>query len=1007
MKKLFLTLLMMLLIIMSTLPTANAVYVDDAVYLKQASGSKQCTLVSNVMMLRRRAYLENDPNWTSITTESVGNIAWGSGGMSFEYTYNGKKVYSYGVKSELGLSLGDVNAKKQYLIENLITHPEGIVIYVHHNSSYLHAVLLTDYDSSTDTFYCADPAPSISSGRIPLDQSLLPKYVKVSYPNTGLADQDLVIGYIQQTWMIIEGSGVITPSAVQQYLDQCTSEPCNVILTVTTAGNMKTMPCSADTNAQSATVEALALGHTYSSTVRWRNTAGNTWYEAISTTGQRGFIYSGDVSVSNPISTLSISGQEAGTPSGSLTQGSSFGLRGVISSNYPITYVEAHVFNADGTDALPFYSTEWNKTEYNIRYDGINNHFSFKNLPVGNYHYVVKATNSSGETKTLIDSYFTIGGGVATYTVSYNANGGTGAPGNQTKTQGTALRLSSTVPTRTGYTFKGWSTSNGGGAEYQPGGRSYTTDAGVTLYAVWDVNYYTFDLNGYLDGITNGGMGVYGTCDIYMNGSCIAEGVDDYCADWPYGTSYEIKNIRARAGRQYDGVHSGSLSGTVGSDRTEVYLSFSTIYYDLDVNGLLDGVEAWDINNYGVVDVYINGNLVLSGCSDFSNAIGSGKWPYGTTYEIRNIQPAEGYSYDGISNIAYDEYVAGGQSGTITDNTSVRLAFHSCPTSLDESPESAVFDGHTYYYFSTPVTWFDAKSICENMGGHLVTITSEEEDNFVFGFADGTLAWLGATDIEGEGNWNWITGEEFSYSNWYADNPDNYSENPENAENYLHYSGAGNGKWNDNAGCSLFPFVCEIDTANFNVYYFEESSGYLLTPEEKVYGEAWTISNQIPSKDGFYFLGWHLYDYELLTGSWDGHEINPERAVTFLPGEIVNPGKRVYMPGKEIEDCKVTYILTAVWSKPDLILPQALKEIDGEAFVGGAFRFVKLPENAVSIGWHAFADCPNLSHIYIPASVTDIDPQAFGNMTALTVIGERGSTAETFARAHGFTFLAG
>lgn len=73
-----------------------------------------------------------------------------------------------------------------------------------------------------------------------------------------------------------------------------------------------------------------------------------------------------------------------------------------------------------------------------------------------------------------------------TYTVAFNANGGTGAPAAQTKTHGTALTLSSTVPTFTGYVFDGWATTQGGAVVYQPGD-SYTTNADVTLYAVWEV----------------------------------------------------------------------------------------------------------------------------------------------------------------------------------------------------------------------------------------------------------------------------------------------------------------------------------------------------------------------------------------------------------------------------------------------------------------------------------------------------------------------------------------
>ena len=75
-----------------------------------------------------------------------------------------------------------------------------------------------------------------------------------------------------------------------------------------------------------------------------------------------------------------------------------------------------------------------------------------------------------------------------TYTVSYNANGGTGAPGNQTKRYTATLTLSSTVPTRANYNFKGWATSPTGAVAYRPGS-GYTTNASVTLYAVWEIAY--------------------------------------------------------------------------------------------------------------------------------------------------------------------------------------------------------------------------------------------------------------------------------------------------------------------------------------------------------------------------------------------------------------------------------------------------------------------------------------------------------------------------------------
>lgn len=71
------------------------------------------------------------------------------------------------------------------------------------------------------------------------------------------------------------------------------------------------------------------------------------------------------------------------------------------------------------------------------------------------------------------------------YTVSYNANGGTGAPSSQTKIYGKDLVLSSAVPTRKGYKFLGWGTSSTDtSVDYAPGSK-YTKNESITLYAIW------------------------------------------------------------------------------------------------------------------------------------------------------------------------------------------------------------------------------------------------------------------------------------------------------------------------------------------------------------------------------------------------------------------------------------------------------------------------------------------------------------------------------------------
>ena len=93
---------------------------------------------------------------------------------------------------------------------------------------------------------------------------------------------------------------------------------------------------------------------------------------------------------------------------------------------------------------------------------------------------------------------------IITYTVSYNANGGSGAPSAQTKDYGATLTLSSTSPTRTGYLFQGWATSSTGAVAYQPSG-SYTANASVTLYAIWKA------ANSTLSSVDNTNIGSSGT----------------------------------------------------------------------------------------------------------------------------------------------------------------------------------------------------------------------------------------------------------------------------------------------------------------------------------------------------------------------------------------------------------------------------------------------------------------------------------------------------------------
>ena len=72
------------------------------------------------------------------------------------------------------------------------------------------------------------------------------------------------------------------------------------------------------------------------------------------------------------------------------------------------------------------------------------------------------------------------------YTITYDANGGTGAPSAQTATAGAAFTLSSTKPTRSGYNFKGWGTASRASLVRYSAGGSITDSWNTTLYALWE-----------------------------------------------------------------------------------------------------------------------------------------------------------------------------------------------------------------------------------------------------------------------------------------------------------------------------------------------------------------------------------------------------------------------------------------------------------------------------------------------------------------------------------------
>jgi len=152
--------------------------------------------------------------------------------------------------------------------------------------------------------------------------------------------------------------------------------------------------------------------------------------------------------------------------------------------------------------------------------------------------------------------------------------------------------------------------------------------------------------------------------------------------------------------------------------------------------------------------------------------------------------------------------------------SSVTLGLFLCATSsaISAPSEWVQWDvssgGNGHWYKPVPgfpgLTWTFANELAQAEGGYLATITSAEENAFVFSLvANDPQYWnfccnysgaaLGGLQQDGApepaGGWYWVTGESLTYSNWYPGQPNNRPE-AEIPEERLHFFGP-DGQWND------------------------------------------------------------------------------------------------------------------------------------------------------------------------------------------------------------------
>lgn len=347
-----------------------------------------------------------------------------------------------------------------------------------------------------------------------------------------------------------------------------------------------------------------------------------------------------------------------------------------------------------------------------------------------------------------------------TITISYNANGGSGAPGNSTgtytntttytfnkwtyngsnynaggsftmpasnvtmtaswstntsRTSNPSITLSSTRPTRNGYTFLGWSESSSATSASYSAGTAYTFSTNKTLYAVWTPAKIKLTLNA--NGGTVGTSAVwyyYGTSKFYSNEACT--------------TQITAITKPTRTGYTYDQYYGDGTSG--GTNNERYIYSDGTFASDLatDIYKNATLYAKWNINSY-TFEVYA-GNGTYNGSTGRTSYSGN----YNTTYSVGLPTPPSGYIFAGYHRkgpltgvTSSDSIFESGNGGIAVYNNSGNGTVTHTREQDNTVPTKSFGDGNVGYRIKITKTTGTASPGC---GGFYLSTTSKA--NHVF-----------------------------------------------------------------------------------------------------------------------------------------------------------------------------------------------------------------------------------------------------------------------------------
>ena len=228
-----------------------------------------------------------------------------------------------------------------------------------------------------------------------------------------------------------------------------------------------------------------------------------------------------------------------------------------------------------------------------------------------------------------------------------------------------------------------------------------------------------------------------------------------------------------------------SVDVTNGPDTIMMYIS---------VTDDISGFNSANGHLYSPSDQYLGFGFTGDGSNaqDLSTEIVFEQYIESGTWELDRIQ-----LYDVVGNLSVldtDELIEMGFP------TEIEVIYLGCPDPYADNynPDVSTNDGSctydsdfsevytflgtmensSYYLSNNSLSWQEARNHCFENGGFLTTLTSEDENFLVSNWTSGSVHWIGLFQniqsdnySEPSGGWEWVTGEDFEYTNWYQNEP--------------------------------------------------------------------------------------------------------------------------------------------------------------------------------------------------------------------------------------------